>query len=152
MKQMITFTLNGKQLTKEVTDHQRLLDFLRDDLDMTGTKEGCSVGECGACTVIFNGRAVNSCLMLAPQIDGGELITVEGLEKNGELDRLQQSFIDHGAVQCGYCTPGMLMSAYALLMKKSDPTTEEIKIALAGNLCRCTGYVQIVEAIEAVRD
>ncbi len=143
----ISFILNGKSVSAEVKDDRRLLDFLREDLGLTGTKEGCGEGECGACTVIIDGEAVNSCLVLAPEVDGHEVTTVEGLEKEGELHPLQKAFIDNGAVQCGFCTPGMLMSAKALLDKNSDPSDEEIKEAIEGNLCRCTGYYKIIEAI-----
>lgn len=140
--------VNGKAITCEVDGSKRLLDFLRDDLGLTGTKEGCSEGECGACTVIVDGKAVPSCLVLTGQVDGSRILTVEGLEKNGELDILQKKFIEHGAVQCGFCSPGFLMSAKALLMQKKNPTVEEIKRAIEGNLCRCTGYKKILEAIE----
>ncbi len=143
----IKFKLNEKEVTVETMPNRRLLDLLREDLGFTGTKEGCSIGECGACTVILNGKAVNSCLILAPQVNGAEIITVEGLEKDGVLSSLQDSFLNHGAVQCGYCTPGMLLSAYALLLEIPNPTEDEIKEAIAGNLCRCTGYKQIIEAI-----
>lgn len=148
MQQEITFTLNGNPVTCFVAPNMRLVDFIRDELKLTGTKEGCSVGECGACTVIVNKSAVCSCLLFAAQLNGAELVTVEGLETAGGLSMLQQKFLEHGAVQCGFCTPGMLMSAYALLLSNPHPTTEQIKTALAGNLCRCTGYKQIIEAIE----
>lgn len=140
--------VNGKSIVCETDGNKRLIDFLRDDLGLTGTKEGCSEGECGACTVIVDGRAVPSCLVLTGQVDGSRILTVEGLEKNGELDILQKKFIEHGAVQCGFCTPGFLMSAKALLLQKKNPTLEEIKRAVEGNLCRCTGYKKILEAIE----
>ncbi|GAB4115202.1 MAG: (2Fe-2S)-binding protein [Candidatus Caldatribacteriota bacterium] len=146
----VTLTVNGKKITLEVGSQERLVDTLRDRLKLTGTKEGCSIGECGACTVILNGKAVPSCLILTGQIDQGEVLTVEGLEVEGRLDPLQQAFLDYHAVQCGFCTPGMLMSARALLLKNPHPTREEIKTALEGNLCRCTGYEQIIEAIESV--
>ena len=123
--------------------------MLRDQLGLTGTKEGCAEGECGACTVIVDGRAVNSCVMLAVQARGKEILTVEGLAAHGELDLLQQKFVEYGAVQCGYCTPGMLMSAKALLMANPVPSEQDIRIALAGNLCRCTGYSAIVAAVKA---
>ncbi|PLX17587.1 MAG: (2Fe-2S)-binding protein [Candidatus Muiribacterium halophilum] len=144
----LSIKVNGKDHKLKVSTTKRLLDLLREDLKLTGTKEGCGVGECGACTVIMDGKAVNSCMVLASQANGCEIITVEGLEENGELSRLQKNFLESGAVQCGFCTPGMLMSAKALLMKNPNPTVEEIKEAIAGNLCRCTGYKQIVEAIE----
>jgi len=145
----VNFKVNDKQYSIDVEPNLRLLDVLRDKLGLTGTKEGCGEGECGTCTVIMDNMAVHSCLVLVPQIDGKEIITVEGLEKNGELDRLQEEFIKQGAIQCGFCTPGMLMSAKALLMENPNPTVEEIKIAIAGNLCRCTGYGKIVSAIQA---
>lgn len=144
----LTAVINGTPVEKEVDGSKRLIDFLRDDLGLTGTKEGCSEGECGACTVILNGEAVPSCLVLAGQIQGGEVLTVEGLEKNGEPDILQKKIIEHGAIQCGFCTPGFLMSAKALFMKNPHPSSEEICRAIEGNLCRCTGYIKIVEAIE----
>ena len=148
----IRFTVNGKQISLSVPAHKRLLDVLREDLGLTGTKEGCAIGECGACTVVMNGRAVHSCLVLAAQADGAEIITVEGLAPEGELHPLQKSFLEHGAVQCGFCIPGMLMSSYALLQENPRPGEEEIKEAIAGNLCRCTGYKQIIQAVEAAVD
>ena len=148
-KVKVAFTLNGKEISLLVQPGERLLDTIRERLNLTGTKEGCGVGECGACTVILDGQAVNSCLVLTAQVDGREVRTVEGLSGEEELDKLQQAFIDHQAVQCGFCTPGMLMSARALLDDTRNPTREEIKTALDGNLCRCTGYQQIVEAVEA---
>jgi len=147
---IVTFIVNGKEVTLKVGPKERLLDTLREQLKLTGTKEGCSVGECGACTVILDGKAVSSCLILSGQIGRSEILTVEGLETDGTLDPLQQAFIDHQAVQCGFCTPGMLMSAKALLIHNPHPSREEIKTALEGNLCRCTGYEQIIEAIESV--
>ena len=146
----VTLTVNGKEHDLTVSADERLLDTLRDRLHLTGVKEGCSIGECGACTVILDGKAVNSCMVYTFQIDGSEVLTVEGLETNGKLDPLQEAFIDHQAVQCGFCTPGMLMSAKALLKENPDPDREEIKTAIEGNLCRCTGYQQIVDAIESV--
>ncbi|MBC8185651.1 (2Fe-2S)-binding protein [candidate division KSB1 bacterium] len=147
MSLSIKFKLNGKEVNVETKPNRRLLDLLREDLGLTGTKEGCSIGECGACTVLLNGKAVNSCLILAPQANGAEIETVEGLEKDGLMNRLQENFLKHGAVQCGYCTPGMLMSASALLKENSDPAEEDVTEAIAGNLCRCTGYKQIIEAV-----
>jgi carbon-monoxide dehydrogenase small subunit len=143
----IDFKLNGRDYSLEVREDMRLLDFLREELKLTGTKEGCGEGECGACTVIIDGKAVNSCLVLVPEIDGKEVMTVEGLERDGRLHPLQESFIEKGAVQCGFCTPGMLMSAKALLDRNDDPSDEEIMEAIEGNLCRCTGYYKIVQAI-----
>jgi len=146
----LTLNINGKEVTLKVGPKERLIDTLREQLNLTGTKEGCSIGECGACTVILNGEAVSSCLILTGQIGGSEVLTIEGLEVAGKLDPLQKAFIDYQAVQCGFCTPGMLMSAKALLMKSPHPGREEIKTTLEGNLCRCTGYEQIIEAIESV--
>lgn len=143
----IKFILNRKSYEMDIDPSLRLIDFLRNKLHLTGTKEGCGEGECGACTVIIDGEAVNSCLVLAVQIRDKEVITIEGLEENGELDGLQKAFIDNGAVQCGFCTPGMIMSTKALLLKNPHPTEEEIKTAMAGNLCRCTGYINIVKAV-----
>jgi carbon-monoxide dehydrogenase small subunit len=144
----IVFRVNGTEYSIDTDPGKRLLDVLRDELGLTGTKEGCGEGECGACTVIVDGLAVNSCLIMIGQAAGKEILTVEGLEKDGELDRLQKAFISNGAVQCGYCTPGMLMSSKALLMKNPRPTEEEIRIAISGNLCRCTGYTKIVAAVK----
>ena len=146
----LTIKVNGKEVTLKVGPKERLIDTLREQLNLTGTKEGCSIGECGACTVILNGEAVSSCLILTGQIGGSEVLTIEGLEVAGKLDPLQKAFIDYQAVQCGFCTPGMLMSAKALLLKNPHPNREEIKTTLEGNLCRCTGYEQIIEAIESV--
>jgi len=128
----------------------RLIDFLREEMNLTGVKEGCSEGECGACTVLFNGDPVNSCIMLAIQAEGAEITTIEGIAKDGKLSDLQQAFIDHGAVQCGFCTPGMILAAQALLDKNPHPAEAEIRHAISGNLCRCTGYQAIVDAILAV--
>ncbi len=149
MKSNISFTLNSKKVTIICNPGTRLLDLLRDTLEFTGTKEGCAIGECGACTVIFNGKAANSCLILAGQINNAEIITVEGLAENGGLSKLQKMFLEKGAVQCGFCTPGALISAYALLLENENPTEEEIKIALSGNLCRCTGYKQTIDAVKS---
>lgn len=148
----ISLKLNGETRTAEVGADTRLIDMLRNDFRLTGVKEGCGAGECGACTVLFDGEAVCSCVVPAVQADGHSVTTIEGLEKNGELDELQQAFIDCGAVQCGFCTPGMIMSAKALLLKNPRPSREEIKRALAGNVCRCTGYVQIVDAVSTAAE
>ena len=144
----IESSINSRRYSLDINPNQTLLDLLRDELGLMGTKRGCEVGECGACTVLMNGKAVNSCLILAPQIDGHEILTVEGLADGEKLDVLQESFLDHEAVHCGFCTPGMLMSAKELLDENPKPTEEEIRLAISGNLCRCTGYVQIVEAID----
>ena len=143
----INFTLNGKPVSIETAPNKRLLDLLHDDLGMLSVKEGCSEGECGACTVIFNGEPVTSCCMLAGQAEGADIITVEGISDNGKPNVLQQAFLDAGAVQCGFCIPGMLLNAHALLMKNPNPTEEEIKVAMSGNLCRCTGYAKIEKAV-----
>ena len=152
MGMKIEFTLNGEKLCREVRPDRRLLDFLREDLHLTGTKEGCGEGECGACTVILNGKAVHSCLTLMGQVDGCELLTIEGLEKNGELDAIQKAFIRKSAIQCGFCTSGMVMSAKALLMENPHPTDEEITRAISGNICRCSGYREIRAAIREAAD
>ena len=146
---IIKLKLNGKETSINLTKNKRLIDLLRDDLNLTGTKEGCSIGECGACTVIINRKAVNSCLVLAQQVDECEVITVEGLAEGDKLTELQQNFLKYGAIQCGFCTPGMLMAAYALFLENATPSREEIETAIEGNLCRCTGYKPIIQAIEA---
>lgn len=148
----IGFKLNGTDVSATADPNKRLVDFLREDMAMTSVKEGCGEGECGACTIIFNGKAVTSCLMLAGQADGATIITLEGVSKDGELNYIQKAFVDAGAVQCGYCTPGMVLSAKALLDKKPNATNEEIQRAMSGNLCRCTGYTKIVKAVEMARD
>lgn len=148
----ITFMLNGKKVAKEIEGQKRLLDYIREDLHLTGTKEGCGIGECGACTVLLNGEAVHSCLTTAGQLDGSELITIEGLEKNGEMDAIQKAFIKKSAVQCGFCTSGMIMSIKGLLLKNPHPTMEEVKRAIAGNLCRCSGYREIKQAVQMVSE
>jgi carbon-monoxide dehydrogenase small subunit len=148
----IEITLNGHHRTLEVAAHHSLLDVLRDQLELTGTKECCLVGECGACTVIMNGRAVDSCLVLAAEADGAEILTVEGLATGGRLSPLQQAFLDKGAVQCGFCIPGQLMAAHALLAGNPHPTVEDVQEGLAGNLCRCAGYQQISEAVLAAAE
>ena len=145
----VKFTLNGRNIVFQGNPLKRLLDVIREDLGYTGTKEGCGEGECGACTVLVNGQNVNSCIFPAIQADGAEILTIEGVEADGELSKIQQSFLTHGAVQCGFCTPGMVLSAKALLDENPHPTEAEIRHAMAGNLCRCTGYQAIVEAIQA---
>ncbi|MBN1878290.1 MAG: (2Fe-2S)-binding protein [Anaerolineae bacterium] len=152
MLHKITLTVNGDPYTIAVQSHHTLLKVLREQIGITSSKVGCENGECGACTVIMNGVAVNSCQVLAPEADGAIIETVEGLSQNGKLHPLQQAFIDHNAVQCGFCTPGMLMSAKALLDHNPHPTEDEIRYALVGNLCRCTGYTRIVEAIQDVAE
>lgn len=144
----LKFILNGTEVKIVTEPHIRLIDLLREKFDLTGTKEGCGVGECGACTVLMNGSAVNSCLVLSGQIEDSEILTIEGLANGEILDPLQKNFLLHGAIQCGFCTPGMVLSASALLDKNPNPTEEEIKDAIAGNLCRCTGYKQIIEAVK----
>jgi aerobic-type carbon monoxide dehydrogenase small subunit (CoxS/CutS family) len=146
----IEFSVNGKPVQVDVPASKTLLSVLRDDLGLIGTKEGCGIGECGACSVLLDGQLVNSCLILAPQVGGRQLTTIEGIRgvEDGPND-LQQAFIDYGAVQCGYCIPGMVLAGEALLSKNNQPSRAEIREAIAGNLCRCTGYQQIVDAIQA---
>lgn len=149
MKTEISFTLNGSVVSVQIKGHLRLIDILRETLGLTGTKEGCGEGECGACTVIIDGRAVNSCLYPALEADGKNITTIEGLHgRHHNLSVIQQAFVDHGAIQCGFCTPGMILSAKALLDSNPDPSEEDIREAIQGNLCRCTGYVQILEAVK----
>jgi aerobic-type carbon monoxide dehydrogenase small subunit (CoxS/CutS family) len=147
----IQLNVNGKEYSLTIEEDKRLIDVLREDLGLIGVKEGCSEGECGACTVIMDGKTVNSCLVMGFQANGKSIITIEGLEKDGKLDPVQQAFIDVGAVQCGFCIPGMILSARALLDKNPDPTEEEIREGISGNLCRCTGYNKIVEAVRLAR-
>jgi carbon-monoxide dehydrogenase small subunit len=141
-------SVNGREHTVEIGPNQTLLDLLRDTLGLTGTKRGCEIGECGACTVLLGGVAVNSCLVLAPQIEGRRVTTVEGLARGETLTPLQEAFLDHDAVHCGFCTPGMLLSARDLLDHNPSPTEHDIRVAISGNLCRCSGYVQIIEAVD----
>ena len=150
MEYRVKFYVNDAPVELTVPANRTLLSVRRDDLALTGTKEGCGAGECGACTVIMDGLAVNACLILAPELNGKHIETVEGLDKGDQLSPLQESFIEHMALQCGFCTPGMLMSAESLLRENPHPTREEIATAMSGNLCRCTGYKKIVEAIEDV--
>ena len=146
----VAFTVNGEATEVSVEPFTLLLDALRDELDLTGTKRGCGEGECGACSVLVNGRLVNSCLVLAVECEGAQILTIEGLEQDGKLHPIQDAFIEHGAVQCGFCTPGMILAAFALLEENPAPTEEEIKRGLEGNLCRCTGYRKIIDAVQAM--
>ena len=152
MKTVLHLKVNDEEYEVEVEPQEILLDVIRDKLNLTGTKRGCDTGDCGACTIIMDGKAVNSCLVLALEADGKEILTIEGLAKKGQLHPLQEAFVNYGAVQCGYCTPGMIMSAKALLDENPDPAEEEICRAIAGNLCRCTGYTKIIQAIKACAD
>ncbi|MCL5941981.1 MAG: (2Fe-2S)-binding protein [Actinobacteria bacterium] len=149
---VIDLTVNGDPHTIVVKANTLLVNVLRDELDLTGTKKGCELGDCGSCTVLLDGKPVDACLVLAVEADGHDIVTIEGVAEHGELDRLQRSFIDNAAVQCGYCTPGMILSAKALLTRNPHPTELEVRQAIAGNLCRCTGYVNIVKAILAAAD
>ncbi len=148
MKQ-IRLMVNGESHELSVPPWRTLLEVIREVLGLTGTKEGCSLGECGACTVIMDGKAVNSCLVLAAEADGKQIVTIEGLADGNKLHPIQQAFVEHGGLQCGFCTPGMIMSAKALLDETPTPTEEEIRRGIAGNLCRCTGYTKIIESIKA---
>lgn len=144
----IAFTVNGRVVSLQVEPKQTLLDVLREELNLTGAKKGCEIGECGSCTVILDGIAVNSCMVIAGQVDGREVLTVEGLGDKDTLDPLQESFLDNHVVQCGFCTSGMLMSAKALLMRKDKPSREEIRKAISGNICRCSDYTNVVKAVQ----
>ena len=152
MKQEIELKVNGQIYEVEVQPWRTLLEVLRDQLNLTGTKQSCGEGHCGACTVIVDGQAVNSCLMLALEAQGKEIQTIEALSREGQLHPIQEAFVTHGAVQCGFCSPGMIMAAKAFLDQNPDPSEEEIKKAVSGHLCRCTGYVQIIEAVKAAAD
>jgi carbon-monoxide dehydrogenase small subunit len=149
---LVTLNVNGEKYTRAVKANMLLVNLLRDELDLTGTKKGCELGDCGSCTVLLDGKPVNSCLILALEADGHEITTIEGLAQNDKLDKLQEAFVEHAAIQCGYCTPGMIMSAKALLTRNPHPTEQEVREAIAGNLCRCTGYVNIVKAIMAAAE
>ena len=149
-KVLMEIIVNGQKYEVAVRPNQTLTQLLRDELNLTGTNQGCGTGDCGACTVLINGEAVNSCLVLALDVAGAKIITIEGLEDNGKLHPVQKSFIAHGAIQCGFCSPGMILSAYDYLKRNPTPTEEEAREAIAGNLCRCTGYAKIVEAIKEV--
>jgi aerobic carbon-monoxide dehydrogenase small subunit len=148
MKHAIHFTVNDEPYDLLVDSHHTLLQVLREQLVLTGTKDGCEAGECGACAVLMNGEPVNSCMVLAPEANGAQIVTIEGLAPDGQLDPLQEAFVEAGATQCGFCTPGILINARALLDRNPDPSEEEIREALVGNLCRCTGYVRIIEAVQ----
>lgn len=153
MKRTVQFKLNGESIRIEVEPHLTLLQVLREKLELTGTKEGCGMGECGACTVLLDGKAVNSCLFPIMEVEGKSVTTIEGLiEADGTLHPLQRSFVENGAVQCGFCTPGMVLTAKALLDEYPKPTEEQIRLAISGNLCRCTGYIQIIRAIQAASE
>jgi carbon-monoxide dehydrogenase small subunit len=149
MNKKIKIKVNGNEYELMIEPSETLIDVLRNRLGFTGTKEGCGVGDCGACTVLVDGKAVNSCLMLCIAAEGRDILTIEGVASNGELHPIQKAFVDEGAIQCGYCTPGMVLSSMALLEEIQLPTKEEIKFGIAGNLCRCTGYTKIIKAIEA---
>jgi len=151
-RMVVTLTVNGDEYSVLVKPNMTLLDLLREELDLTGSKKSCELGDCGACTVLLDGKPVNSCLVLAVEADGHAITTIEGVEQNGVLDRVQEEFINHGAIQCGFCSPGMILSAKALLTRNPHPTELEVREAIAGNLCRCTGYVKIVEAILAASE
>lgn len=151
-KQTISLKINGQPQEVAVEPHWTLLETVREQLALTGSKEGCGTGDCGACSMIVDGRLITSCLMLAPEADGSEVLTIEGLARNGELHPVQQSFIEAGGVQCGFCTPGMIMATKALLDRNSRPTLEDVRLGLAGNLCRCTGYAKIYEAVLAAAE
>ncbi|MCJ7572758.1 (2Fe-2S)-binding protein [Candidatus Bathyarchaeota archaeon] len=144
----ISFVLNGRKTEAETMQSQTLLDLLRNDLDVKSVKKGCEAGECGACTVLLDGAPVTSCLVLAPKVEGRKITTVDGLVHDPLMEKLRQAFLEDGAIQCGFCTPGMLLSAYALLKENTNPTEFEVKKAIEGNICRCTGYVKIIEAIK----
>jgi len=148
----VNFTVNGEKIKVKTESHRNLLYVLREILNLTGTKEGCGKGECGACTVLMNGKAVPSCLILIPQVEGSQIETIEGLSRNGKLHPLQQAFIDEGAVQCGFCSPGIIMTAKALLAQNPDPKEPDIKTAISGNICRCTGYTKIIKAIKSAAE
>jgi carbon-monoxide dehydrogenase small subunit len=149
MKHAIKIAVNGEDYELLVKPNELLIDLLRNRLDLTGTKEGCGTGDCGGCTVLVDGKPLNSCLTLAVEVDGKNILTIEGLAQGGELHPLQKAFVDEGAVQCGFCTPGMILSAKALLDENPHPSEEEIKRGIAGNFCRCTGYKKIINAIQA---
>ena len=152
MSSLLECTVNGKPVSERIEDDMTLLHFLRDVLHLTGTKEGCGEGDCGACTVLVDGVSVNSCLYLALMAGGKKITTIEGIEKDGSMSEIQKAFIRHGAIQCGFCSPGMIMSAEALLASNPDPDEDEIRVGLSGNICRCTGYQQMVDAVLEVAE
>ncbi|MCS7281030.1 MAG: (2Fe-2S)-binding protein [Desulfobacterota bacterium] len=147
-KLKVSFKINGEETVLYVAPNRTLLEMIREDLKLSGTKEGCGIGDCGACTVLLDGVPVNSCLVLAPEIDGKEVVTIEGLAQDGKLHPIQEAFLNENALQCGFCTPGMVISSYALLKRNENPSEDDIKEALSGNLCRCTGYTKIIEAVK----
>ena len=144
---IVHFILNNQPVSRDLPPDRRLIDVLREDFLLTGAKESCGEGECGACTILLDGRAVHACLVLAGQLEGHEVLTIEGLAQNDELDIIQNAFVEHVAIQCGFCTPGMIMSTKGLLLQNPSPTDGEIRVALSGNICRCSGYVQIIAAV-----
>ncbi|MCU0822999.1 MAG: (2Fe-2S)-binding protein [Spirochaetes bacterium] len=150
MLKKITITINGKKRTIEIDVRKSLLDVLREDLELTGTKKGCEVGECGACAVLINGESIDSCIYLAVWADGKDIVTIEGISENGKLSEMQQAFIDEGAIQCGFCTPGFIISATGLINRKEKLSIKELKREMSGHLCRCTGYHNIVKAVDKV--
>lgn len=147
---IVRFTLNGEAVSADVAPATRLVDLLRDEFELTGTKVGCEEGECGACTVLVDGEAINSCLYLAADVEGKPVVTIEGLAGDGGLDEVERAFVESGAVQCGFCTPGMIMRTYAFLLENADPSEEDIRRSIEGNICRCTGYVKILDAIRSL--
>jgi len=149
-KRKVVLNINAEEYELEIEPHRTLLEVLREELDLTGAKEGCGLGSCGACTVLIDGEPILSCLTLAVEVQRREIVTIEGLSKDGDPDPVQRSFVEKGAIQCGFCTPGMILSAKALIDEKGSPSREEIQEALSGNLCRCTGYTKIIKAVEAV--
>ncbi|HUW65886.1 MAG TPA: (2Fe-2S)-binding protein [Spirochaetia bacterium] len=149
---LVNLRVNGDEYTVAVKANTLLVNVLRENLDLTGTKKGCELGDCGSCTVLLDGRPVNSCMVLAVEADGHDITTIEGVAQNQTLDRVQEAFVENAALQCGYCTPGMILSAKALLARNPHPTEEEVRFAIAGNLCRCTGYVNIVKAVLAAAE
>ncbi len=149
---LVNLKVNGDNHTVMVKGNSLLVNVLRDELDLTGTKKGCELGDCGSCTVLLDGKPVNSCLVLAVEAEGREITTIEGVAQNDKLDKLQESFVNNAAIQCGYCTPGMVLSAKALLTRNPHPTETEVREAISGNLCRCTGYVNIVKAVMAAAE